>query len=206
MKTYPNFYNNLSLVEVKVCEILKDAAKNRRSDLHTPVLCSVDELNRPNARTVVLRGFFANEWLVLFHSDLRSKKIVEIRNNPNVSMVFYDKSKKIQVRINGKAKIDDKLKNSAWDKLTNWSRRCYLSMKSPGEKTLRANSGFENMYSKLAPSDEQSDLGKKNFSCVVVEINCIEWLYLASEGHRRALFNIIRNKKKLQVKKEWLVP
>ena len=60
------------------------------------------------------------------HSDLRSEKINQIEKNNNVSCLFYDDKKKIQIRINGTGKIEKSYQPS-WNKLTNWSKRCYLS-------------------------------------------------------------------------------
>jgi 3-hydroxyisobutyrate dehydrogenase len=50
------------------------------------------------------------------------------------------------------------------------------------------------------PSLEQSEIGYKNFCVVESKIKSFEWLYLASQGHRRAKFILDENKS------TWLVP
>ena len=47
---------------------------------------------------------------------------------------------------------------------------------------------------------EQSEEGYKNFAVIKCKIKCIEWLYLAAKGHRRAKFDLENNKD------TWLVP
>ncbi len=59
------------------------------------------------------------------------------------------------------------------------------------------------MISKLENFDytiEQSEEGYKNFTVIQCKIKSIEWLYLAAKGHRRAIFDLKRNKE------SWLIP
>ena len=68
---------------------------------------------------------------------------------------FYDDKKKIQLRINGQATIEKSYQPS-WDKLTNWSRRCYLSEHKPGTEVLKPSSGFPEKFVNESPNDEES--------------------------------------------------
>ena len=47
---------------------------------------------------------------------------------------------------------------------------------------------------------KQSEEGYKNFTVIQCKIKSIEWLYLAAKGHRRASFDLEKNKD------SWLVP
>ena len=113
--------------------------------------------------------------------------------------------KKIQIRINGQAKIEKSYQPS-WDKLTNWSRRCYLSEHEPGTEVVKPSSGFPEKFINESPNDEESIEGLQNFAVIKIIISSIEWLYLASQGHRRAIFKIVRNSLTLSVDKKWLIP
>ena len=42
---------------------------------------------------------------IIFHTNNLTGKINEIRDNPNVGALFYDKKAKIQIRCNGVAVI-----------------------------------------------------------------------------------------------------
>lgn len=206
MKKPPNFYNDLDLVEKEIIEQLVKAAHSRKSDFHTPVLTTVNKENKPNSRTVVLRNFLKKEWVLVVHSDVRSNKIEDIKSNPNICMAFYDKKEKMQLRVSAKAEIQSN-HNEAWEKLSTWSRRCYLSIEKPGLIVSKPSSGFEEKYSKIAPSESESLIGKENFCCLVLKVDCFEWLYLDRSGHRRAMFNVIRSTNSNYIlKKAWIVP
>ena len=105
--------------------------------------------------------------------------------------MFYDDKKKIQIRINGQAKIEKSYQPS-WDKLTNWSKRCYLSENKPGTEVGKPSSGFPEKFVNESPTDKDSIEGLKKFFCNKSYNYSIEWLYLASQGHRRAIFKILR--------------
>lgn len=206
MKINPKFYNNLNLSLDKITTLIVTAVKDRKSPFHTPLLSTVDKNNKPKSRTVVLRQFFHREWLILIHSDIRSKKIAEIKKNKNICFVFYDEKEKIQVRLSGQARIE-KNYNDAWEKLSTWSRRCYLSDLEPGSYSNIYHSGFNKKYSQNAPSFEDSERGKENFCCIICKIDSIEWLYLSSIGHRRAEFKVKREQNdKIQISKRWVIP
>ena len=113
--------------------------------------------------------------------------------------------KKIQLRIRGYAVIN-KSPEKSWEKLSNWSKRCYLTLNSPGSKTKEPSSGFPEKFSLNAPSEKESNQGFKNFCVLNIFINQIEWLFLASQGHRRALYEISRINSKIKIDGKWLTP
>ena len=97
-----------------------------------------------------------------------------------------------------KISLDFFLNNSVqeiWDKMNISSKACYRLLKNPGKEIDNYNE------SNYPPSDNPMK-GRKNFSIIIIKINKIEWLYLSSAGHRRAIFNY--NNSKLESK--WLAP
>lgn len=204
MKQLPTFYNDLDLTFNEIIGLLKRGVKDRKSCFHYTTLCTVDEKYNPRSRTVIARNFDEEKFLINIHSDSRANKIKEIEMNSNVSLNFYDDKKKIQIRIKGSAKIKKACKRS-WDNLSNWSKRCYLTEKKPGTYEDKPSSGFLEKYSQDSPSDEESKEGINNFCVILIEVKNIEWLYLASQGHRRAIFRIIRGEK-LSVESTWMIP
>tara|TARA_Y100000589_G_C27054261_1_gene588588 strand:- start:114 stop:731 length:618 start_codon:yes stop_codon:yes gene_type:complete len=205
MKQYPKFYNDLEETKKEILSLLFQGVKKRKSNFHNTILNTVGLNQKPESRTVVLRGFSANELSIKIHSDVRSKKISEIKKNENVSLVFYDPQKKIQLRIRGFAKIKEAELDS-WKNLNTWSRRCYLTTLAPGMVTENPSSGFPENFESNAPTFDESEKGFKNFSVIKILIDQIEWLFLASQGHRRALYSVIRKKSKIDIKSKWLVP
>ena len=205
MKTLPKFYNDLDEIEREIYNLLIQGVKKRKSNFHNAVLGSVSYDNKPEIRTVVLRDFSQKNLNIKIHSDLRSKKIKELEKNNNISLLFYDEKKKIQIRVRGLARIHKSYEPS-WTKLSNWSKRCYLTSKAPGEESNDPTSGFPEKFSQDAPQNDESKKAIKNFSVIEIELNQIEWLFLASQGHRRAIFNVIRQEKNIYLEKKWLVP
>ena len=118
--------------------------------------------------------------------------------------MFYDKNEKIQLRISGSAKINYQniTSKKSWEKTAHMSRQCYLGDKAPGSDVSIPTSGLTSDVDNLKYTKEQSEIGYKNFCVVETFIKSIEWLYLASKGHRRAYFSL--NKKQLE--KKWLIP
>ena len=205
MKTLPKFYNDLDEIEREIYNLLIQGVKKRKSNFHNAVLGSVSYDNKPEIRTVVLRDFSQKNLNIKIHSDLRSKKIKDLEQNKNISLLFYDEKKKIQIRIRGFANILESYEPS-WTKLSDWSKRCYLTSQPPGKESNSPTSGFPEKFSHEAPQTEESNNAIKNFSVIEIKFNQIEWLFLASQGHRRALFNVIRQGENTYLEKKWLVP
>ena len=205
MKEIPKFYDCLEETKKEIFSLLFQGVKKRKSNFHNLVLNTLGMDNNPNSRVVILRNFSSQELTVNIHSDFRACKISEIQKNKNVSLVFYDDSKKIQLRVRGEAKVLQSSEKS-WIKLSTWSRRCYLTTKKPGSVSGFPTAGFPEVYKNDAPTIRESEEGLKNFSVIKVFIKEIEWLYLASQGHRRALFEIKREDKDIKVVSKWLVP
>tara|TARA_A100001011_G_scaffold327043_1_gene350968 strand:+ start:833 stop:1447 length:615 start_codon:yes stop_codon:yes gene_type:complete len=204
MKQLPNYYDDLDLTLKEILGLIQRAVKDRKSGFHNFVLATSFD-SKPDARTVVLRGFDSEKMELSFHSDLRSQKINQLNKNKNVCLVFYDEKKKIQLRIRGKTNIRKSFKE-AWNKLTNWSKRCYLTANPPGQESEKPNSGFPEKFAFDAPSSEQTKDGLKNFTQIRVSINEIEWLFLASQGHRRALFEVVKSNSKFLIEGKWFIP
>ena len=199
----PDYYNDLDKIYLKIWELLKIGLQNRELPFHIPVFICSDK-SKSSGRIVVLRGVDEKEKKIWFHTDIRSNKIKILKSNPECTLLFYDKSEKIQLRIAGNAKINyqNDLSKKSWEKTVHMSRQCYLGDKAPGSDVSEPTSGLTANIDNLKYTREESEIGYKNFCVIETFIKSIEWLYLAAKGHRRAYFNL--NKKKLE--KKWLIP
>jgi pyridoxamine 5'-phosphate oxidase len=195
---------NLTKTEIKnyIWKLLEEGLTLKDSPLKTPVFSNIEN-NKPSAKIVVLRAIDRKKRTLTFHTDYRSPKVKALKKNANAVLVFYHKDEKVQLKITVKTKIhfDDKIAAAAWKNTAHYSRKCYLIesppsavIKSPGT-TLPINFE-ENSYTL-----EQSELGYKNFAVVECFINSIDWLYLASTGHKRAIFSYYESEEF-----NWLVP
>ena len=205
MRELPEFYNSLEETRKEIFSLLFQGVKKRKSNFHNLVLNTIDLQNKPDARTVVLRSFSQENLTIGIHTDNRSEKVQHLKKNNFTCLVFYDDQKKIQLRIRGTTKLEGSKKES-WDKLSNWSKRCYLTPNPPGQDSNNPTSGFPKKFESEAPSFEESQKGLENFTVIRVFIDEIEWLFLASQGHRRALFKINRDNSNLSIESKWLVP
>jgi general stress protein 26 len=89
-----------------VLSTLEKGVTERGHDFHLLVLGTLDEENNPQTRNVVLRKVDLSQSLLRFHTDKRSNKILDIKNNNSISLLGYDKSNKLQVRIMARAEIE----------------------------------------------------------------------------------------------------
>ena len=196
-----SYYENFSEIEKKIWSLLIDAVKNRSSEFRTPVfICGNDK--DLDGRVVVLRKADQQNNFIQYHSDIRSSKIEKIKKNPNCSILFYGKEEKIQLRIKAECVVnhDNEVTKESWEKTGHISRKCYLVTNGPGTESDKPTSGLDNKFDNFDFTKEESEAGYKNFCVIRCNIKSIEWLYLAAKGHRRALFDLKKNKK------SWLVP
>ena len=202
-KNIPDYYNNLDKIYTKVWDLLNLGLLDRNAPFHLPVfICGKDK--NFEGRTIVLRGINKKNKSLWFHTDIRSKKINILKNNPKASFLFYDKDKKIQLRIFGNTKINyqNDITLESWKKTIHMSRQCYLGEKIPGDVVADPTSGLSEKVDNFKYSLEESEIGYKNFCLIETFITSIEWLYLAAKGHRRARFIFTND----LVEKKWIIP
>ena len=200
----PNHYNNIDLIYSTIWELLKSGKKDANSHLHQAYL-STHNNEYPSVRTVVVRNVNSIDKSISFHTDYRSKKIKEISVNNKITLLFYDRDKKIQIKCSGRAIINNKNEHSkkSWGKTMPFSKKCYIVDEPPGSTSEIPTSGYKKEHEIELPGEEILNSGYENFTLVNMEILEIEWLYLYRYGHRRAKFII--NNKNLE-KKVWLTP
>ncbi len=194
----PSFYNDLDASLLEAWRLLRRGVSDRRSPFHTPVLATQRGDGFPAIRTVVLRAVDETRHRLRFHTDVRSAKFREISAEPRVAVHFYGASEKLQLRLDGRATLhrDDELADTAWRATRPFSRACYRVAVMPG--TVVGNPHA----SSSADDSDDPEAGRENFAAISVSIDCLEWLYLAARGHRRARFSW----KNGEVEGAWLVP
>ena len=202
-KNKPDYYNDLDKVYLKIWELLRIGLKNRDLPFHIPIFICGDKI-KSDGRIVVLRGIDEKERKIWFHSDIRSNKVKILKSNSEASLLFYDKNEKIQLRISSKIKINYQNNTAikSWKKTAHMSRQCYLGTETPGSTSSKATSGLTEDIDNMKYTIEESEIGYKNFCVIENYIKSIEWLYLATKGHRRAHFSLENS----SVKKKWLIP
>ena len=169
--------NNLDSILIQNWIDLGHGALRGRHPYHTPVLATLGDTG-PDARTVVLRDADFRHRRLVCHTDIRSPKVRDLRAQPEVAWLFYDRFNNTQLRVRGRVRIhhQDELAGARWKKSAVRSRDCYHAALSPSSPAS----------SPVAPAPLES--GFENFAVVDCVVDAIDWLYLQHGGHLRARF------------------
>ena len=180
MNNFTNFFSDLDKGELKIWDLLAQGVVNKKSKFHTPTLSTVNG-NMINSRTIILRKVDNKTKMLFFYSDSRSRKVLNIIQNNNVTVHLYEPRFKLQVQLYGHAKIEnnsEKTKN-IWSSLNSFSKKNYLSALSPGEKIDSLDNLKYNTDNKKAYS---------NFSLIYFKVTKLECLQLSDIKNIRVEF------------------
>ncbi|HQT75193.1 MAG TPA: pyridoxamine 5'-phosphate oxidase [Acidiphilium sp.] len=81
---------------------MQDAEAGEPNDPNAMTLATATPDGRPSARIVLLKSW--DETGFIFYTNLESRKSLEIRANPAVSLLFHWKSLRRQIRIEGRCR------------------------------------------------------------------------------------------------------
>ena len=93
-----DFENSLDTMLEKAFLTISNGVDDAKSYFHTPTVCTFEGQDI-SARTVVLRDFNEQERVLRFHTDQRSPKISQIKENNSATVHAYDQEEKIQIRL-----------------------------------------------------------------------------------------------------------
>jgi pyridoxamine 5'-phosphate oxidase len=192
--------DDLTAIAAHLWVRLARAPKDRHSPWHTPVVGTSDG----DMRVMVLRHTDPATGALRFHTDARSPKAALIGTGAPVSLLLYDAAAKLQLRCAGTGRIDTDgaAVDAAWAASAPASRRCYLARSAPSSASDTPTSGLPAEVEGRVPSMAESEPGRAHFAMLTVTLARIDWLYLAHDGHRRALFT----RRADQWDAGWLVP
>ena len=175
--------NSLEKTLIDAWNALSNAARDRHSTFHLAKIATVTPDGRPTQRTVVLRDANADTRELRFHTDTRSDKVAEISNNPAVSLISYDPATKVQIRIDGHATVhvDDDIASAAWSATQDFSKACYLAPDAPG-------TNVESPPAAPVYKPDADHAAYEHFCAVTINVERLEWLHLAAQGHKRAMY------------------
>ena len=177
MNNFKNFFSDLDKGELKIWDLLAQGVVNKKSKFHTPTLSTVND-NMINSRTVILRKVDNKTKMLFFYSDSRSRKVLNIIQNNNVTVHLYEPRFKLQVQLYGHAKIENNTEKTKdiWSSLNSFSKKNYLSVLSPGDK-INSLDGLK--YS----ADNEGAF--YNFSLIYFKVSKLECLQLSDINNIR---------------------
>ena len=122
----------LSELHSRAWTLLEEGVRSARSPFHTPAMAT-QGASGPSVRTVVLRHADPEKQQISCHTDWRSAKRREIQKDGRVSWLFYDRDRKLQLRLAGQAQVHngDALASERWRVSSINSRRCYSTESPP---------------------------------------------------------------------------
>jgi len=166
------------------------------SPFRTLTLATVDASGSPDTRTIVLRGFDRAANVVSLHTDSRAAKYGQILANPAVALLFWDKQRRLQLRLRGRATLHggDATARAAWAALPNVARQLYRVRQAPGTQLPDPSAA---QY-----GEGPEALGFAAFVVIEVAFDRLEALHLTDTGQIRARFDFLPG----GVQAAWLVP
>jgi pyridoxamine 5'-phosphate oxidase len=199
-------HNDLVLSLQESWDLLSIGATDRHSPLHTPAVATVTRDGAPSQRIMVLRSVDKFRRQLRFNTDRRVSKVSDIGHESAISVLGYHPGAKVQLRLSGKAAVQSTgpEADAAWLQASLYGQRCYLADPAPGSPLAAPGSGLDPAIEGVRPTPEQVIPARANFAILLVEVETIEWLYLAHAGHRRARFRW--NAADRQWDGSWLVP
>ena len=185
-----SFVNDLGLSLQKAWELLSEGATDRHSPLHTPAVATITAAGTPSQRIMVLRAAVPDSRRLRFNTDSRASKVADIGLGSAVSVLGYHPDAKVQLRLAGTAVVQSagSEADAAWAQASLYGQRCYLVGPAPGQAVDAPTSGLDPALEGVKPTPEQVAPARAHFAILLVEVQTIEWLYLAHDGHRRATF------------------
>ena len=197
MLKLPEHYETLEETLEASIKVLENAVENRRSLFHTPVLSTFSD-SKINSRVIVLRAFDPEKRILRIHSDSRSRKIKDVSENSDATLLGYDPGLKIQLKLHGSidTHYQDNIADLAWRYSQEMSKVCYSISESPGKEI--DDPGKYDVDSENINLNE----GYKNFAVINFHFNSLEFLYLRGSGHRRSI-HVWETE---ELRSNWMVP
>ena len=149
-----------------------------------PALATVSPECSPEVRIVVLRRFDEAARLLVFHTDIRTAKVAELRRDPRGGFLFHDTDDRLQLRLRTTATVHhaDEFARREFDALSPYNKATYTSAGMPGAEEP-TDAPFD--YPAKPPADEGVAFG--HFAAVACVIQSADVLELHPSGHRRAV-------------------
>ncbi|MFD1560027.1 pyridoxamine 5'-phosphate oxidase family protein [Paraburkholderia silviterrae] len=139
----------------------------------------------PKVRTIVLRGVSPEAGSLIFHTDVRSEKVLELGKDPRISLLGCDLDAGIQIRLEGVARMVDSLEErmALWKLSRPHSLIVYRAQLAPGTPIASPEEAH------TAPGNTPDSMaGFENFCLVTVDVQKIDYLDLSPNRHARAKF------------------
>ena len=170
-----NEFDDLKEMHEYAWSLITRGTVDKRSPARHPTLGTNGIFGMPELRTVVLRHADQMAAKLEVHTDLKSRKIEELKINPKVGLHIWFPKNKLQIRLKAVSEIKTgETLRKKWDKVPYNSRISYGTRPAPGTSISTSFS-----YEKPANFER--------FCVIEVKIEEMDLTHLGTR-HTRALF------------------
>ncbi len=167
-------------------EQLEKAVHDPEAPFRYLTVCSVDQNLQPQARTMVLRAASMETRELEFHTDVRSPKWEELRQNQRATVLGYYPGNRLQLRLQGTVTLHapgTQRAQSAWLKLSHWTKHTYAGG-PPGDELA-----FEPaQVTSTNPESADSAKGQTYFGVLIFQATSLDRFQLQRQNNQRMLF------------------
>ena len=168
MPSFAEYSSSFQVLWSWICQ----APSQRRHPLKTPTVITAQN-NIPSARTMVLRDTLPDA--LIFFSDLRSPKILDIQHNLQGAIHCYDSRRRVQFRFQVQLSlVQQHVKLPKWRDMGLHRFEDYGSIHPPGS-----------LIHKLETAPATLEIAQENFCVIQAHISSIDLLKLSKTGHQR---------------------
>jgi pyridoxine/pyridoxamine 5'-phosphate oxidase len=201
---HPEDITGLPFVEELCWKLLSEAVSDRKSAMHQ-VVVSTAVGDIAHMRTVVLRRADIKEKSLYFHTDIRSSKVDDLKQNGMLSWLTYDQSLRTQIRLSGPTIIhhNDEICKEHWSKTGHHSRRYYMLDTDSNKVLSDRSTGLSPLLTAFDYTLEDSEVGFEYFAVVETKVTWMEWYFTHNTGNLRASFDYDASS---LIESRWLAP
>lgn len=162
-----------------ITDLFKDlelATLDRKHPFRFCYLATTEVDNVPAQRMVVLRSILPTNEMLIF-TDYRTPKVQQIKQQDQVSLLFYHPGRQLQIRFQAIASIhhQDALCLQEWSKLSDHGKNDYQTTLPPASNLSNSEHG----------PIHNPELGSNFFSTISLKPINIDVLQLSRAGHQR---------------------
>ncbi len=178
-----------SLEEIAWKKLVNGSVK-KKNGFRTMCLGTTSKNNDTSLRIVINRKVDEMNKIIYFYSDNRSRKFQDLLRDNRLSLLFYDARQKTQIMVKAYATFhtNDLIASDKWKTTSPQARLGYMTIEPPNTKSSAPTLGYEQKFSKIKPTEFESDSYQKNFSVIACNVCELEFLYLDFLGNRKANF------------------
>jgi len=174
-RSMKNEFDNLKVMHEYAWGLITRGTVDKKSPALHPTFGTVGLKGMPELRTVVLRQADQMAATLEVHTDLKSRKIEELKMNPKVGLHIWFPKNKLQIRFKAVSEIKTgETLREKWDKVPYKSRISYGTRPAPGTSISTSFS-----YEKPANFER--------FCVIELKIEEMDLTHLGTR-HTRALF------------------